>query len=283
MTQPNAINDSFKAKLERQIAQANSTDLSADDGAAGGIPAQIETNTDDEIGQATSKPSTTTAQADTELQQLRAELAARAIEFEALKAAQTQGIPVQDADDEIALYESDDERQARIDALGEDIVIAEERRMQRLLKGVQGKAMAKVSELERHNQTLEQKEKSAEFIRAAGDAIKTFNDPKFQAFAKGERLGRKTMFDELNDIVTGNDMGGIEYLIEQAGAFNGANKALRKAQYGAGRSPVHSEGVPAVFSYEKADKLQRDIRSHRMGTPEAKAAVEKYRKYLEAA
>ncbi len=236
--------------------------------------------TSDENGQAKSEPSTPQEQVNPELEKLRTELAAKAKEIETLKTAKPEGTASSEAE-EYELYESEDERNGLVDALGEDLVSVNERVLRRALKGVQAKAEAKISALEQYKQTREQSESSAEFVKAAGvEALKTFNDPKFQAFAKGEKLGRKSLFDELADIVKNNDAAGIEFLAEQTAAFESANKTTRKAQIGSGKSPVTTNGVVSTYDPQKAQKLERDMKAHRVGTPQFKAAADKLRAYL---
>jgi ribosomal protein L16 Arg81 hydroxylase len=280
-----SLNQAYLERLERELKKAEAADLGVTEPNAGDTadltnPTQ---QTDVENGQATSEPSTTTAQDDNEVTRLRQELANSAAELAALKTARETGEPEQQPEDDIALYETEEERQELIDALGEDLVLKQERMLTRAFRGIHSKSVAKINALEQHNQTLEISKKSADFIKVAGDALKTFNDPQFQAFAKGEKLGRKSLFDELHDIVTGNDLTGAEFLIEQAQAYQGANKVTRRAQIGAGRNLPVTDNTKPTYSREKAEKLERDVKKHRMGTTEFNAAKKKYDEYLMAA
>jgi hypothetical protein len=259
-----SLNQAFLDKLNQPSPQDD------DVMEAAALIADAETITDDESGQAESEPSTQTAQADTELNQLRAALAAKEAEIASLKTAPSSQSVTATADD----AEIDEKYQLLSDTLGEDVA--------NILYGEITQNKKKLSELEQFKQQRESEESSAGFIRAVGnDALKTFNDPKFQAFAKGEKLGRKTLFDELSDIVANNDIDGAEFLIQQAAAFSGANKSMRKAQVSAGRNPLNGEKSKEVYDDNKAEALKQAAYKKRYGSPERKEADAKYRKYLE--
>jgi hypothetical protein len=279
-----SLNAHYLTRLEKEIAEpaAEVAEHLAEVAlkTAGPMVKTEQIKTDDDTGQADSEPGESDEPVSTELQELRTELAAKAAEIAALKTAKDTGTATSEADD-IELYESEEERNELVNGFGEEIVALNERVLKRALSGVQAKAEAKINALEKYKQSREQSESSAEFVKAAGsEALKTFNDPKFQAFAKGERLGRKSLFDELADIVSNNDASGIEFLAQQTAAFESANKTTRKAQVGAGKSPVTTSASPSTFDPEKAKKLERDMKSHRAGTPKFKAAAEKLRAYL---
>jgi hypothetical protein len=180
----------------------------------------------------------------------------------------------------ISIFESD-ERQGLIDALGEDVVSVFEKAQARALSTVRQKATERVSLLEQEANNLKASQARAEFIRSVPKGVMdTFNTKDFQDFAKGERLGRKTWADELNDIVQSNDLASAEILIEKVKGFQAGKQAIRKAQVPNGISPAVSGTQTAAFDLAQAKALERDLRRYPRNSPAYTEAEKRYEQYM---
>jgi hypothetical protein len=216
-------------------------------------------------------------QGDSELLKLREELAQREAELNELRAVKAAEAP-----EEFNFYENEDHRIRLSDALGEDTLTQLEAMQRIALKGVHKKAQEKVSLLEQETKRLKTDQVNAEFIRTVPkNVMDTFNDPKFKAFAKGEKLGRKTLLDELESIVSEADIQNSEYLIEQVKAFQEANKSVRKAQLPAGNSPMNNASAKAGYDAAHAQKLRAELNRYRVGTKEFDVAKNKLEAYFQ--
>jgi hypothetical protein len=181
----------------------------------------------------------------------------------------------------ISLYESEDERQVLIDALGEDLVGVFEKVQRRGLSNLQSKATERVSLLEQETNDLKASQARADFIRAVPKGVMdTFNSKEFQEFAKSERIGRKTLHAELDSLVSDNDVNNIDFLIERVKGFQAGKQVIRKAQLPNGSSPAVGGTQTAAFDLAEAKKLQRDIDRYPPSDSRHQKALDQFDAYM---
>lgn len=271
-----ALNDAYLAKMQREIAAAK-------DGQAVAEQVQVDAIASEQANEPAIEQKAEASFSQT--QDKNAELEALRSEFEAYKASKVEQpsgeLKEQAKEDEIDFYDTPEERQNLIDQWGEDEVKSREKFFAKAVQAAQKMNQPKISELEKRNLQLEQTHQSAEFTRAVGsDSLKVFNDPTFQAIAKGTETGyKRTLYDDLKAIVEGSDVEGAEYLRSQVEKYNTGKTAVRKAQVNSGRSPTTSQQETAVYDQRKADKLITEMQRHRVGTDafnQAKAKVDKH-------
>lgn len=187
------------------------------------------------------------------------------------------------APEEMQLYNNPAHRTLLLDTLGEEAVGALESTLRFSIGAQRAKAEKQVSALEKRTHELSHQAKQATFIRSVPkEAMDTFNSEAFQTYAEGEKLGRRTLKKELADIIDSGDMEGVQFLIEQTAAFNGAGEIARKSSVpviGAGRPVSRGQGNTQVFDEVKASQLQREFNRYKpsdTGYDSARKALQDY-------
>ena len=100
-------------------------------------------------------------------------------------------------DDEISLYDNDEERQLRVDVLGENFVDADDLRLKRLLT----------------NSNKKKNLSSKDFLSEAGfELLEVANSSEFKEFANKKNIGDKHLFDVTSEIIKNNDVSKIKFL-----------------------------------------------------------------------
>ena len=256
--------DMYQMEMEKQLADTGRAEN----------PAIDKTNEiDDTAAQATSKPSDDTAQS--EVAQLREQIAQ-------LEAAAVRGKEPEEKSEDLSLYSDQAQRDELAADLGDDLLEAQEKAFKVFFQNASAPKDKKLNALEQYKADQEKSETSAAFIRAVGnDTLKTFNSEAFQAFAKGEKLGRKTLLDELKDIADTSDVEGADVFMTAINGFNESAKAVRKASVNAGRSPVVGQSKPEAFDTDKAKSLEAATRKYPVGSENYIKAVQAFKAYMQ--
>jgi hypothetical protein len=188
------------------------------------------------------------------------------IEFEVNSTEDNNGLNDETTEDvvdnEISLYDNDEERQLRVDVLGEEFVDADDLRLKRLLT----------------NSNKKKNVSSKDFLSEAGfELLEVANSSEFKEFANKKNIGDKHLFDITSEIIKNNDVSKIKFLSSAVDAF----KSLKESR------PVNI-GIPTGFSQssssgydkQKVVKLDRELKRTRVGSPEYKEAIKRLQDYL---